>query len=155
MSHGAGILKRIAEAADGLRGHGPHWIQVNNKKLREIKVSKKKPKDKPGFTVLEVKTEEHDHLRGFNSKIKHVKIVYEDETIPDVTYVTKPNGDTTRKDWIDALFFSPSAIDKFVVPYLASVYDAHTAVKLHEEFVDGLKNGTITAVPHRPPTVFE
>ena len=155
MSHNAHVLTRIAEAADGLRGHGLHWVKVHNQNRRDVKVSQKELGTEEGYTVMQVETEEHRHLKAAaGSKVEKI-VVHFDGGATMTRYAKPPKGNTSSAEWIDALFFSPSAVDKFVVPYLASVYDDDYAREVHDQFVNGWKDGTVSVLCHVPPTVFE
>jgi hypothetical protein len=169
----AWVLKRIAEAAHGLMGLGGFWIKVNKENTRKIRVSREEPEHEPGWETVQVETAPHPTLKDQQIRwprsgpVEKVTITYRSGE-EDVFYTDPPDANPMNPKWVDALFFSPSAVDKFVVPYLSAVYDGEAARQVHDTFVAGYESGTVYGAGevgraekrsgcgvmiHRPPTI--
>lgn len=116
-------LRAVAEWASGVRGRDL-WFVVKNG--REIHVSDRKPGDlTDDDQVIFVKSQ------GRNPGLPRVKWAHISSN-PDgshpVDLMNLPNG----KGAADAVFWTASAVEKFMVPYYASVAGNHAADEIRK-----------------------
>lgn len=151
-------LKRVGEAAHGLaaflKGGQPGWVFLNRDDPRKVRYA---------MTPQEYERVK-DELAGGNwMELQFCKSSRAPRPDPTRTYnvVISEDGkkskdlvagvpDEPDTPWVDAIFFSRSAVEKFIVPYAAGLYGAETAMKMLEAYGE---DGEFLVL-HFPPTVF-
>ena len=131
----AGLVRRLAEAADGYRDGRDHWVVASRKpykgnyrvvgvfdSLHEAEFAA----NREGFeydAFGPFKTPKEQFLVPAGQRVREVIVVY-------------ANGEKKNysADSVDALFWGLSAFDKFIVPYLASVASAEYAAEQREAY---------------------
>jgi hypothetical protein len=121
-------LRKIAEAVSGYRSDHPFWLILTQGEDGELeyRVSPQDPGPRPEAVVIPCRTpKEADRPRVVAATIRA-------EGAPELNLLNlqleDDEGDTVRT--ADAVFWGESSVEKFVVPYYASVYgsDAGEAV---------------------------
>lgn len=112
----AGTLRRAAEAADGMRGRDV-YLQVGRD---SFEILQQKPTDQnPDRVLIQCRTDDFP--------------VSERPTLLEVLAITSKGGETkthSLRPTYDAVFWSESAIEKFVQPYYARMYGVDACVRL-------------------------
>jgi hypothetical protein len=131
------LLKRVAEAASGRRNGKPVWFVADRTfphKVREHadEVSADADVATKGDGHVKLGPYTSAHETPHKKEIEYVKVKVAGH--PEVTV------DLNRTD---ALFFSLSALDKFVYPYYTSLYGPETAANMRKSFVSSSNEGPI------------
>jgi hypothetical protein len=133
----ASLLRRVAEAADGLRDGRPHWFLVSLKAPHSaVPFDSAKAADKAlakrgrgKFALLGpylTKPEPAPKAaRRKKRKVRSVLIYYEGEKKPVEVDLAK----------VDAIFLSESALDKFVYPYFSRVHGVEQTARMRNSFM--------------------
>lgn len=123
------LLKRVAEAAAGRRHGKPVWFVVDRAfphKLREHADEAGADGDAKtkgdGFVKLGPYTSPHETPHKKEIEYVKVKVAGHPEVAVDLNRT-------------DALFFSLSALDKFVYPYYTGLYGPEKAAAMRQSFI--------------------
>lgn len=146
----ASLLSRLTEAADGHRDGQVSWL-VGKLKRKYKKGYKIKGPYKDQEVAYEKNRDLFDDQEPTNdlAKIFGPFLTYEDfgEKESQVEYVTLhlKGGDVVKLDGAkyDCVFWSLSAVDKFVVPYYVQIANLEEAEEVRDHFLD---DGTIAAI---------
>ncbi len=143
LVYSAKVLARVAEAADGFRDGQTYYFAVNAAFPRKVTAFDSEELAKAGREDLQ-------RAEGGRWVIVGPCCTPEDKleptngrwTVCTVT-VEKPDGGTYDRVWtndkknsMDALFFSVSAMDKFVFPYYTALYGPDAAAKMRALYAD-------------------
>ncbi len=159
-AYNAAVLKRAGEAAHGLRDSLPEGevgvVFVNLEDVTDVQI---------GLTEEKIQ-ELKDTVGQEPEKWVDVWFKGEAKTNPGdarirVTlgrpggepYVFSANADPSDPGapWVDTVFLSLSAIDKFAIPYYAALYGPEVAMSIRQKFIDS----GAEALLHDPGTVYE
>jgi len=131
----ASYLRRLAEHADGLRGKGPH--RVGRKSDNDLPEIGNFTEEKTLFEVYTKLYGEHDMTPPSSVEVSGKPVF--------------PPNQTNNQPAVDSLFWTQSAVFKFLIPYYVPFLDpAHL-----EELKGFSANKDILAIGHRYPTDYD
>jgi hypothetical protein len=142
MAINANFLRKLAEHADGLRAERLRVVLSNEKKK-----SSRKPIIGPidaAEYLFEMRTPHANNKKM--GRPASVKIGYGVGKKPLAIF---PGSE--KKPYFDSLFWTQSAIEKFVVPYYARIFTPTEMAKLRKAYT----NENVVAIGHRYPTIYE
>ena len=136
----ASLARRLAEATDGYRDGKPKWVVADRQRTqgnhRVVGVfstlTEADSAAKAEGGTIEVFGPFVTPKEGFDfppkESVAAVVVIYRDSTQAPTRY---------SADSIDALFWGLSAFDKFIVPYLSSVYSVDYAKQQRDLYLQG------------------
>lgn len=130
----ASLLKRLAEAADGFRDGREIWCVAATKFPHELEVFFSEVE---ADALCKVRTKTHSVFGPFKTGSETARLAVRPEII-EISVTIKEGGKTKQvkvdPKEVDCLFWSESAVDKFVIPYYARLYGVEHAAKMRKTF---------------------
>ncbi len=147
------VIKRLGEAMHGVRGQGPRWIAVQTVDPYGARVFRTEEEaENAGLNDAWVIYATEDAGDGGNSskppvgvQAETIRITFEDGRRSR----EHPVGDFERIG-VDAVFLSRSAVEKFLVPYYASLYGPDAAARVVGAFI----TAGFAVLAHLPQTEY-
>lgn len=133
-------LRLMAEAADGMRGEDLVLISKNRDDGSGVVLDVIPEKDLDSALHKELLKCRTDLKVGNPPTIEHIKIKAKDN-----------QKEESLLDRCDALFWTESAVEKFVIPYYVGVLGLHSTVEVWRAFDDP----KVYALAHLPRSVME
>lgn len=134
----ANDLRKLAEHADGRRGVKMKIVARGDDKL-DISY------DENDTSLFDVYTDATDnHPMGTP---KEVTISYDERKV----VFTNKDMDMASNKFLDSMFWTQSAIEKFMVPYYARIFSPLEMRDLRTAYTDP----QVIAIGHRYPTIYE
>ena len=131
----ASLLKRLAETADGFRDGREIWCVAATKFPHDLEVFFSEAE---ADTFCKVRARTHSVFGPFKTGSETARLGVGAEII-EIVVTIKEDGKTKQvkvdPKEIDCLFWSESAVDKFIVPYYARLYGVEHAARMRKTFI--------------------